>query len=70
MIYKLHYNACSIFFLNGSLMNNLFYGQNVSSIKDVNSVGMDLNSNKLIVANKFKIKCPNRCKSSQLRMAN
>ena len=26
--------------LNGSLMNNLFYGQNVSSIKDVDSVGM------------------------------
>lgn len=26
--------------LNGSLMNNLFYGQQVSSIKDVDSVGL------------------------------
>ena len=28
------------FCLNGSLLNNLFYGQNVSSIKDADSVGI------------------------------
>ena len=27
-------------YLNGSLLNNLFYGQQVSSIKDVDSVGL------------------------------
>ena len=43
--------------LNGSLMNNLFYGQQVSSIKDVDSVGIYriTNSSEMPTGNPFML---------------
>ena len=40
IVYELRDHPFCIFDLNGSLMNNLFYGHQVSSIKDVDNVGL------------------------------